>query len=142
MLAAEVAHEIGNPLNSLYLNLQLFQRMLSKGELDPEEAAEMIGESRKEVERLDSIIHQFLQALRPSKPDMHVLDIKNVVLESLTFMRHEIEGRNVTVNCLWSEALPKIRGGHQPVEAGILQSDQKCGAGDAAGRLPDDILFL
>ena len=110
MLAAEVAHEIGNPLNSLYLNLQLFQRMLSKGELDPEEAAEMIGESRKEVERLDSIIHQFLQALRPSKPDMHVLDIKNVVLESLTFMRHEIEGRNVTVNCLWSEALPKIRG--------------------------------
>mgnify|MGYP002674044433 CR=1 FL=1 len=47
MLAAEVAHEIGNPLNSLYLNLQLFQRMLSKGELDPEEAAEMIGESRK-----------------------------------------------------------------------------------------------
>ncbi len=110
MLAAEVAHEIGNPLNSLYLNLQLFQRMLAKGELDKEEAAEMIGESRKEVERLDSIIHQFLQALRPSKPDMHVLDVKNVVLESLTFMRHEIEGRGVTVNCLLSDSLPKVRG--------------------------------
>ena len=110
MLAAEVAHEIGNPLNSLYLNLQLFQRMLAKGELDKESAAEMIGESRKEVERLDSIIHQFLQALRPSKPNMRVLDIKNVMLESLTFMRHEIEGRGITVNCLWSDALPKIRG--------------------------------
>ena len=110
MLAAEVAHEIGNPLNSLYLNLQLFQRMLAKGELDLAEASEMIGESRKEVERLDSIIHQFLQAIRPSKPEMHVIDVKNVLLESLTFMRHEIEGRNVSVNCLWSETLPKIRG--------------------------------
>ncbi len=109
-LAAEVAHEIGNPLNSLYLNLQLLQRSLDSGKFTPAEGKEMIAESKSEVERLDNIIHQFLHALRPSKPVMHVIDIKTLVLESLTFMRHEIEGRGVTVNCLWSDSLPKIRG--------------------------------
>ncbi len=109
-LAAEVAHEIGNPLNSLYLNLQLLQRSLDSGKFTPAEGKEMIAESKSEVERLDNIIHQFLHALRPSKPVMHIIDLKTLVLEALTFMRHEIEGRGVTVNCLWSDSLPKIRG--------------------------------
>ena len=109
-LAAEVAHEIGNPLNSLYLNLQLLLKSIDSDRFSQDDAKEMIVESKSEVERLDSIIHQFLHALRPTKPDMQTIDIKGVVLESLTFMRHEIEGRGVTVNCLWKDHLPKIRG--------------------------------
>lgn len=109
-LAAEVAHEIGNPLNSLSLNLQLLQKRLDSGTFDSVEGGEMIAEAKHEVERLDHIIHQFLHALRPAKPDLRPMDIKNPVLESLAFMRHEIEGKNVTVNCRWSQDLPKIRG--------------------------------
>ena len=58
MLAAEVAHEIGNPLNSLYLHLQLLQRILKRPDPSLADAAQEVAEARSEVERLDAIINQ------------------------------------------------------------------------------------
>lgn len=107
-LAASVAHEIGNPLNSLYLHLQFLQRSIAKPGFDRKDAAECVAEAKKEVERLDSIINQFLRALRPAKPDLHEIDIKELLVESLSFMRHEIEAREIRTSCSWPEHVPKI----------------------------------
>ena len=65
LLAAGVAHEIGNPLNSLHIHLQLMERGVQK--LDDGAKAEIqqsIDVARSEVNRLDSIVTQFLQAIR------------------------------------------------------------------------------
>ncbi len=110
MLAAGVAHEIGNPLNSLYLHLQFLQRLAERNTLDAELLKEELSESRKEVERLDAIINQFLHALRPGKPDMQTLDLKVLVLEALNFMRHEITSKEVKVECLWGDDIPFVDG--------------------------------
>jgi len=107
-LAASVAHEIGNPLNSLYLHLQLLQRSIAKSPFDAKDAAESAAEAKKEVERLDSIINQFLKALRPAKPELQQTDLKDLVLESMNFLRHEIEDRAIKASCSWPETLPKI----------------------------------
>lgn len=110
MLAAGVAHEIGNPLNSLYLHLQYLQRLLARDDFDAAVAGEELEESRHEVERLDAIITQFLHALRPGKVQFQVLDLKELVLESLNFMRHEITERQVNVELIWSEDVPVVEG--------------------------------
>lgn len=70
LLAAGVAHELGNPLNSLTIHLQLIARKLKK--LEESAGVEAISESvavcREEVTRLDGIITHFLEAIRPSPP--------------------------------------------------------------------------
>ena len=111
MLAGEVAHEIGNPLNSLYLNLQLLNKMFkSDEELDIEDSRDMLKVCRDEVERLDNIINQFLHAIRPGESEMLDLDIRGVIIDTLTFMQTEIETKGISVTCNWPDILPKIYG--------------------------------
>ena len=109
LLAAGVAHEIGNPLNSLYLNLQIVERELAE-RTDSEEQIEMLKECKHEVERLDSIIHGFLTAIRPGRPVFAPIDLSELVVAVLNFMRSEIEARRVEVKCNWATQLPKISG--------------------------------
>lgn len=121
MLAAGVAHEIGNPLNSLSLNLQLLERACAPGaavaetaetaEAAAAETRAMLGECRAEVERLDRLITGFLQALRPGKPQFAPVSIPELIVETLTFMRQEILARGVEVKCDWAAPeLPPVRG--------------------------------
>lgn len=109
LLAAGVAHEIGNPLNSLYLNLQLLEGTPDQP-ADPDEAREMIRTCKNEVERLDSIIHRFLGAIRPGKGAFAPVEVEKLLVDVLNFMRAEIEARHVEVKCDFAAQLPKISG--------------------------------
>lgn len=114
LLAAGVAHEIGNPLNSLYLNLQILEQAVndtgSPDAMDKEEMEDMIRICKNEVERLDSIIHGFLTELRPAVPEFRPVDLRELIIEVLQFMRSEIEARKVDVKCNWSTILPLVTG--------------------------------
>ncbi len=98
LLAAGVAHEIGNPLNSLTIHLQLLDRELAHvPEAERVALKELVEVSRREVERLDQIITQFLRALRPSRPAFERAPLRAILDETLEFLRHEIADRDVIV---------------------------------------------
>ncbi|NOY75577.1 MAG: PAS domain-containing protein [Kiritimatiellaeota bacterium] len=112
LLAAGVAHEVGNPLNSLHIHLQLLKRLLNTKTDTPnsEEALELIEVANSEVERLDRIINQFLHALRQKPSNLMRCDLKPILLNCLTLVKQEIENKSVDVKCEWSDQLPSISG--------------------------------
>jgi PAS domain S-box-containing protein len=114
LLAAGVAHEIGNPLNSLDIHLQLLGRKLRKlppGERKPLE--EHLATARGEIQRLDSILKQFLQAVRPTMPRRERQDIHPLLHETLRLLEPELEARKIQVELDLAESLPpaEIDGG-------------------------------
>jgi PAS domain S-box-containing protein len=109
LLAAGVAHEIGNPLNSLHIHLQLMERKLRKvpaaARADLQKSLEV---AREEITRLDSIVQQFLGAIRPARLEARLENLNALVQEAVAFLQPEIEDRNILVEQELRSDLPLI----------------------------------
>ena len=128
LLAASVAHEIGNPLNALHIHLQLMEREIKKLKAtdadaptpsrssDPDAQANHTASLRKldqyldiakgEISRLDYIISQFLQAIRPTRPELKPVSLNDIVADTLTLLDPEIKNRGVTLEYNLAARLP------------------------------------
>jgi PAS domain S-box-containing protein len=131
LLAASVAHEIGNPLNALHIHLQLMERELKKlqtstgpparGGPTPRsqnlsietDAAESAGKleqylkvAKGELNRLDYIVTQFLQAIRPVAPQLKPGSLNEAMERTLDLLRPELENRGLNVKLKLAEPLP------------------------------------
>ncbi|MBP6865483.1 MAG: PAS domain-containing protein [Candidatus Didemnitutus sp.] len=100
LLAAGVAHELGNPLNSLTIHLQLIDRRLRKlrGSKETDAIVESIKVCKDEVTRLDGIIKNFLEAIRPRPPDLADTNLIEVLEDVLRFQARELEDRRIEVD--------------------------------------------
>ena len=162
LLAAGVAHEIGNPLNSLTIHLQLLERRIAK--LPEEQRAELghsLSIASNEVTRLDQIITQFLQAVRPAPVQLKMEELNTIILETISFLKQEILNRNVEVDLSLGKDLPLlsldrdqfkqalyniIRNSFQAMsEGGLLRVVTGCdethiwvSIGDTGGGIPSD----
>jgi two-component system sensor histidine kinase PilS (NtrC family) len=100
-VAAGLAHEIRNPLNSLYINCQLLEEMLS--EL-PEEYAPQKGDllslarsNLKVTQRLNDTLSGFLRFARPPAMELSLVDLNRIVSETLRFLETELAYRGVSL---------------------------------------------
>jgi signal transduction histidine kinase len=120
LLAASVAHEIGNPLNALHIHLQLMEREVKKlkanpgnptllgrsrakdNEVDPAETGKKLEQyldvAKGEINRLDYIITQFLGAIRPAPVQLKLASLNEVVEKTVALLSPELDNRGVTVN--------------------------------------------
>jgi two-component system, sporulation sensor kinase E len=129
LLAASVAHEIGNPLNALHIHLQLMERELKKAgrapraegresgtaghvsgsrssTLDLRRMEQYLDVAKGEINRLDYIITQFLQAIRPVAPQLRPASLNDVVEKTLDLLQPELANRGLTVTTKMARRLP------------------------------------
>jgi len=131
LLAASVAHEIGNPLNALHIHLQLMEREVRKLKstsartvssprtrsqtLADEHATtdvvskldQYLSVAKGEIHRLDYIVTQFLQAIRPAPLQIKSASLNDVVQKTLQLLRPELDNRGITVKTKLARQLPE-----------------------------------
>ena len=123
LLAASVAHELGNPLNALSIHLQLIERELRKLQpssglvkLDEYQINEIsdisvklekyVNVAKGEVGRLDYIVTQFLQAIRPARPNSKKNSLNDVLEETIELLRPEFNNRGQSLKLDLVKDLP------------------------------------
>jgi PAS domain S-box-containing protein len=120
LLAAGVAHELGNPLNSLTIHLQLIERRLKKlktmRDTDAAALSDSIEICQGEVRRLDGIISNFLEAIRPRAPDLVETNLAEVLAEVLRFQQRELADRGIVVEAETPDELPMVMADHNQLK--------------------------
>lgn len=94
-LAATVAHEIKNPLTAIKTYVDLLRIKINNEEF----REKLLEDVPKEIERLDKFVNNLLNYSRHKKEEKTKLNVKEVVMNTLNFLKREIKKHNIEMSC-------------------------------------------
>jgi signal transduction histidine kinase len=116
LLAAEIAHEIRNPLTVMQM---LFHALMESLPLDPtsQRDAELIGEKMRQMNR---ILDQVLSFARSSEPIKESIQAQPLLDDVILLTRYKLQQQGIEVRTVVPETLPPFRADREQVEQVLL----------------------
>lgn len=105
-MAAQIAHEVRNPLNALGLNAEILSDELEG--VGSSEASQILSAIQGEVSRLTEVTEAYLALGRLPKLKLECQSISQLVDELVRFQGEELDRAGVTVSVELPDALPQV----------------------------------
>jgi len=116
LLAAEVAHEIRNPLTVMKMLFHSLDLQFPPGDPRGKDAHIMV----EKMDQLNKIVEQILDFARTSEPELRVVDINRVINDLALLVRHKLTHHNIRFDQRLEENLPEISADAAQLEQAFL----------------------
>jgi signal transduction histidine kinase len=108
-MAAGLAHEVRNPLNSASLQLTLLERRLARGD-DAAQVLPIAAIIKAEIDRLDRLVRDFLAFSQPRPLEAKGVDVAALLAGTAELIRPVAEAAGVTLSTEPPAGAPAIAG--------------------------------
>jgi signal transduction histidine kinase len=140
-LAAGLAHEIRNPLNSLNLNMQLLEEDLPAGEVG-EASRRLTTVTRSEIARLERLVSEFLAYARPRPLELADVAAIDLLIAAREVLAGQIAQRGAEVRLVDDSEEACVRVDEEQIRQLLINLLQNAlAATESTGRRADVLLL-
>ncbi len=116
LLAAEVAHEIRNPLTVMKMLYHSLELEFPPGDPRTKDARVI----DRKIEDLDRIVERILAFARPAEPQLTALDLNELIDELTLLVRHKLKQQKIELVRALEPHLPPVLGDSAQLEQAFL----------------------
>ena len=118
--AAKIGHEIANPLNGMYLTVQLLEQRLAKEVAADGQITADVKKLRGEIARLNQLLQQFRALARREKYDFQPLHVADLLDDVITAQQPLCARLGIEIERHLEPDLPSINGDRDRLKQAIL----------------------
>jgi signal transduction histidine kinase len=119
-LAAGLAHEVRNPLNSALLQLNVLERRIDRGQREPEQLRPVTALVKQEIQRLDRLVNEFLAFAQPRPLKLGVVDLNELLRKVADLVTPETASSLVDIEISLDPATGRVQGEPERLRQVIL----------------------
>jgi signal transduction histidine kinase len=120
LLTVSIAHEVNQPLAAIVMNGETCLRGLDRAALDVERVRELTRRMIRDARRASEIVDRVRTMAKRQAPRYTPLLFNEIIEESVAFLRHEFQSRNISVSLDLDPELPRVVGDRTQLQQVIV----------------------
>ena len=120
MCSMSIAHEVNQPLSAIVTNGETCLRWLDRAGLDVDRVRELTKRMIRDARRASEIVDRVRTMAKRRAPRYTPLLFNEIIEESIVFLRHEFQSRNVAVSLDLDRELSRIVGDRTQLQQVIV----------------------